>query len=101
MDDKLIGKEEDTLPARYIDCGEVTRMPRRRCPWLGLQVMYDLIGDTRGTIYPVSGPRRENPTCCLYDLVFMMMYMGAVRALVERDLSRPMRGILGCVLDDV
>src|ERR1041384_927290 len=51
--------------------------------------------DTWGTIYPASGPRRENPTCCLSDLVLMMMYSCAVRALVERDLSSPMRG--GCV----
>ena len=42
--------------------------------------------DTRGTIYPASGPGRENPTCCLSDLVLMMMYRGAVRASVERDL---------------
>ena len=57
-------------------------------------------GDTRGMIYPASGPRRENPTCCLSDLVLMMMYSGAARDLVERDLSNSMRGgILGCVLD--
>ena len=61
-------------------------MPRQMCSRLGLQAMYDSIGDTRGMIYPASGPRRENPTCCLSDLVFMMMYMGAVRALVEREI---------------
>ena len=54
--------------------------------------------DTWGTIYPASGPRRENPTCCLSDLVLMMMYRGAVRALVERDLSSPMRGYLDDVM---
>src|ERR1041385_3156374 len=43
--------------------------------------------DTWGTIYPASGPRRENPTCCLYGLLLMMMYKGAVRDLVERYLS--------------
>src|ERR1041385_3181740 len=53
--------------------------------------------DTWGTIYPASGPRRENPTCCLSDLLLMKIYRGAVRALVERDLSSPMRGDLELV----
>src|ERR1041385_3612042 len=39
--------------------------------------------NTWGTIYPTLGPRRENPTCYLSDLVLMTMYRGAVRALVE------------------
>ena len=53
--------------------------------------------NTRDTIYPASGPRRENPTCCLSDLVLMMMYRGAVRALVESDLSRDVAVGLGSV----
>src|SRR4051812_32963309 len=85
------------LPTRYY-CLEMRLQgrPRLVCTRLGLQIVCWLIGrrtsDTWGTIYPASGPRRENPTCCLSDLVLMMMYRGAVRALVERDLYSPMRG---------
>ena len=43
LDDRLVGKQEDTLPARYIDCGEVTRMPGQMRSWLGLQVVYDFV----------------------------------------------------------
>src|SRR4051812_47826692 len=61
----------------------------------------DILGrrtsDTWDTIYPASGPQRENPTCCLSDLVLMMMYRSVVRALVERDYSSPMLGGLGDV----
>src|ERR1041385_8964233 len=71
------------VPSRYY-CSDM------RMEFLGWRT-----SDTWGTIYPASGPRRENPTCCLSDLVLMMMYMGALRALGERDLCSPMRG--GCV----
>ena len=39
LDDKLVGKQEDTLPARYTDCGEVTGTPKRMRSGLGLQAM--------------------------------------------------------------
>ena len=49
-----------------------------------------LTSNTGDTIYPASGPRRENPTCCLSDLVFEVELHGAARGFGGE--SRPLAG---------